>query len=292
MLISCPNCGTNFSVPDTALGDKGRTLKCAKCAHKWFQTPLTESTSLGLDEDSFPPPPARPAAAPPRLAAPQPSFDTQPIPEFPAPEFNASAAAARAAAAFNMDLDLDDEPSSPARGAGLTLNLDDSPIPESLTQPPPARRKSSTAGLWAMLVIMMLICAGAGGYLYQDRVVEFWPAADGLLMDAGLRHEKPGAGLELRNAGTPERMVYNDIDVLIVRGVIANISDRARMVPPMKLMLLDKDKHIVQEKTDQPPVTSLEPGGTAGFKIQLQRPDANAIEVNVVFVDPAEVEAK
>ena len=286
MLISCPNCGTNFSVPDTALGNKGRTLKCAKCAHKWFQTPLTDTPSSDLDEDSFQSPP-------PKAPQPPPSYKQAEPESAPDGLRDAPAAAARAAAAFNIGLDLDDEAPTFPRDSGISLDLDDNqPIPKSLSQPHPAKRKSNTAGLWALLVIMLLICAGDAGYVYQDRVVEMWPPADGLLLDVGLRHEKPGAGLELRNAGTPERMVYNDVDILIVRGVIANISDRARMVPSMKLMLLDKDKHVVQEKIDQPPITSLEPGGTAGFKIQLQRPDANAIEVNVVFVDPTETEAK
>lgn len=281
MLISCPNCGTNFSVPDTALGDKGRTLKCAKCAHKWFQTPLTLSPASEPED-------VAPLARPNSVQAPQ---------SYNEPESNglrdAPAAAARAAAAFNIGLDLDDEPPVFPRDSGISLDLDDKqPLPQSLSQPQPTKRKSSTAGLWALLVVMLLICAGAVGYVYQDHVVDMWPPADGLLLDVGLRHEKPGAGLELRNAGTPERMVYNNVDILIVRGVIANISDRARMVPPMKLMLVDKDKHVVQVKIDQPPVTSLDPGGTAGFKIQLQQPDANAVEVNVVFVDPTEAEAK
>jgi hypothetical protein len=87
-------------------------------------------------------------------------------------------------------------------------------------------------------------------------------------------------------------MVYNDTDVLIVRGVVANATERTRMVPPMKLMLYDKDRHVVQEKAEPPPATSLEPGATIGFKIQLQRPDPSAVEVVVVFVDPAEIQGK
>ena len=57
MLITCPACGTNFSIPDSALGTSGRKLKCAKCAHKWFQTPLVmedeDDTDLDLAGPSF-----------------------------------------------------------------------------------------------------------------------------------------------------------------------------------------------------------------------------------------------
>ena len=118
-------------------------------------------------------------------------------------------------------------------------------------------------------------------------------AQDGLSalarLDAGASSVRDaGAGLELRNAGTPERFVQNDVEVLIVRGIIANISDRERPVPTMKLVLLDRDKAVVQEKQAPPPVTALDPGGTAGFRIILERPDPNAVEVNVLFVDPNE----
>ena len=112
-----------------------------------------------------------------------------------------------------------------------------------------------------------------------------------MLTQIGLRHEKPGAGLELRKAGTPERFVHDNTDVLVVRGIIANVTDRVRPVPTMKLVLMDKNKQPVQEKLSQPPVTALDPQGTASFKIMLERPDPNAVEVVVVFVDSGETKA-
>ena len=294
MLISCPNCGTQFSVPDTALGAKGRTLKCAKCAHKWFQAPLEpEVEDFGLDEDSFPPPPPRPAAA--KVAAAKPAPEPEAEDEASSLDWDLPTSSG-ATEDPGFDLDLDDAPPPlPAMSGakGLALDPEDlGPVSTDGTKPAKKPRgKAGTAGLWLLLALLVLASAGGGAYYFQDKVVEFWPPADKLLLDAGLRHEKPGAGLELRNAGTPERMIFNETDVLIVRGVIANISDRTRPVPSMKLMLLDKDHKVVQEKIDQPPVTSLDTGGTASFKIQLQRPDPSAVEVNVIFVDAAEAQA-
>ncbi|TAN62056.1 MAG: DUF3426 domain-containing protein, partial [Magnetospirillum sp.] len=167
--------------------------------------------------------------------------------------------------------------------------LDDAPQPiPDVFSTRSSDGKKGTGFLWLLLVLLVLGGLGGAGYYFQDRVVELVPEAGEMMAQVGLRREKPGAGLELRKAGTPERFVHNDTDVLVVRGIIANITDRVRPVPTMKLVLMDKNKQPVQEKLSQPPVTALDPQGTASFKIMLERPDPNAVEVVVVFVESGE----
>lgn len=285
MLITCPACGTNFSIPDSALGANGRKLKCAKCAHKWFQAPLAvaeeDDTDLDLAGPSF----ARsdfsgvtdfnpvkddsvfdaPRAAPAPSGRPDEDFDIEapPVPTF-ADRMPPDEGMERP-----LDPDLLDEPQ---------------PVPELFATQGEGGKKG-TGALWFLLVLLLLGGLGGAGYYFQDKVVELVPEAGEILTQAGLRREKPGAGLELRKAGTPERFVHNDTDVLVVRGIIANVTDRARPIPTMKLVLMDRNKQPVQEKLAQPPVAELAPQGTTSFKIMLERPDPNAVEVVVVFVD-------
>ena len=39
MIVSCRACSTRYLIDTTALGGKGRTVRCAKCNHTWQQLP-------------------------------------------------------------------------------------------------------------------------------------------------------------------------------------------------------------------------------------------------------------
>lgn len=296
MQVSCPQCQARFAVPDAALGIDGRTVKCARCAHKWFQKPAPAATptppkpkpapapkpavktDFGLDDSSFPPPPV--------MAEPEMDPDVDPISDFgpgplsfsdPTPGLAAAAAHAFNHASDDMDLD-DDAPPLPPKASVTKPGKDKN-----------NKKKRGTLGLWLLLVVLLLIAAGGAAYLRQDTLVAWWPPLEQYLIQAHLRHEKFDAGLEMRNAGVPERTIINDVNVLIVRGIVANISARTRVIPMLKLVLFDKNDHLVQEKLDPPPVQSLEPGGTASFKIVLERPDPEALKIQVLFIErPAE----
>ena len=42
MFLSCPECSTRYLLDPLELGGDGRRVRCARCAHIWFQAPEEE----------------------------------------------------------------------------------------------------------------------------------------------------------------------------------------------------------------------------------------------------------
>ena len=69
MIIACPACNTRYAVPDTAIGNEGRTVRCAKCKHSWFQEPPELELTQAVEPAAPAPTPAPAQPAPPPAAA-------------------------------------------------------------------------------------------------------------------------------------------------------------------------------------------------------------------------------
>ena len=79
MIIACPACATRYVVPDSAIGVDGRTVRCAKCRHSWFQD--GPEVAAPLASEAFASAPAEAAAPPPvPVASPEPRPVVQPDP--------------------------------------------------------------------------------------------------------------------------------------------------------------------------------------------------------------------
>lgn len=53
MILTCPECETQYFADDSTIGESGRTVKCAACGHSWFVGPEGNNTgqaALGAHE--------------------------------------------------------------------------------------------------------------------------------------------------------------------------------------------------------------------------------------------------
>ena len=53
MILSCPNCGTQYVVKDGAIPPAGRQVRCASCKHRWHQDPDENSADASLTGESL-----------------------------------------------------------------------------------------------------------------------------------------------------------------------------------------------------------------------------------------------
>lgn len=171
-------------------------------------------------------------APPPEAPAPE-----APAPEVPAPEVPAPAAA-------------------PARR-------------ERPRRPPP-RHKPAPRGRgvmfgWLLLLIVALGLA-AGAYFGRERIVSAFPAAAELYEMIGLAVIPPlGEGLEFREVKTARRTVDGE-SVVVVEGLVVNVSNAPRAVPRMRASLMDSAGKTVEQWTFDAAQTNLPPGAETRFE--------------------------
>jgi hypothetical protein len=140
----------------------------------------------------------------------------------------------------------------------LMMSRPPEPIPDVFAEPPPRPmpRRKGAIGLWVLLATFLLASLVAGLYFFQDRIIDHWSETAHLYEELGIRNEVVGAGLAFRNYNS-ERLVQDNNEVLIVRGVIANTTDQPREIPLLRLALYNNQTQL-QEKIISPPQTTLE----------------------------------
>lgn len=255
MIIACPACATRYAVPDSAIGIEGRTVRCAKCRHAWFQEGPRQPEPV-QPELAMPAPEQAPAAP----AAPAPAPPAPPPPAAPAPAAPPPAAAeARPAAAPQ------DEPSLFEQAARSPQIYGDEPGemppagddgPSSFAYEPPFRPRRNPARLWmAMAVGFALVVTATIGAVAWFGLPAWVPMAR-----ATFASERPDLKLDFPPNRQERRPLPNGTDFFNVSGTITNISQKRQPVPMLLIVLRDKYNRIVYSVEAPPARGVLAPG--------------------------------
>lgn len=270
MILTCPECGTQYVVKDGAIPAGGRQVRCANCRHSWHQDP----EPLDLAE-----PDAQAEELPPHEEAPT-GVDERPV---PAREETIEEAAVVAdewppSPEPEQANDGDEAEFVPVEEDGATEPAAAEPVVAERWTPPVDDRddddfspfaerepveRQGRGPLFKIALAVLLIAALAAAFWFL--VPASWKERVGL---AGIG----ATPLQLMMTHSDRQTLASGNELLQVSGRVINPTDEIQTVPPIYAQLKNSTGKLIYTWTIAPPARSLPPRASATF---------NSAEVNV-----------
>ena len=128
-----------------------------------------------------------------------------------------------------------------------------------------------------------------GGLVVRDRVVSVIPSLASLYKLAGITVNS--RGLEFASVKTKTEL-KNDENVLVVEGMIKNVSDNSVDIPAVRLLMRTESKQDIYAWFHEPDQMKLEAGETLMFSTRLNGPPLDVRDIHLKFTDRRKQQAK
>jgi predicted Zn finger-like uncharacterized protein len=261
MILTCPECKSRYVVNPNALLPHGRTVRCAKCKHNWFENKPEEDIEVVTPQSES----TKDTA----------STETD----------NNDVSSNKKDAGIDGD-DFDFPISQPRKRKR--------PIAKGSNLPALQNQKygSGKAG-WISLVIFITAIVSLF-LIFQEAISTSWPASKRLYAAVGLdniQSIKPPEAVEAlpledRLKIGPlqlSRATINNVDNLIIIGYVENISEVTQTLPNLKITLLDDRRLAIRDWTFKPQKLQAASKEQVTFETSLPNPPASARDVSVIF---------
>ncbi len=261
MIIACPACATRYVVPDSAIGVDGRTVRCAKCRHSWFQDgPVLERSAPAppppppavVEEAATPVAPAGPIDRQETQFDPRPPADVVPEPQVVVPEAPAEPPPESAPPPAEV-------PAFAETGRDrVDVIYQDSP--SSFAHEPPFRPRRNPAKLWtaAAVAFALLVAALIGAVSVWGVPAWVPPISFGTRPTFGAA--EPDLVLEFPPERQDRRTLPNGTEFFGASGTVTNVGQETQKVPSILIVLRDSRDRKVYEWVVRPPKPALAPG--------------------------------
>ena len=158
------------------------------------------------------------------------------------------------------------------------------PIPRGSNLPALQRRpkRSGSFAGWAALLVVVLLLAG-GAWYARAQIVALWPPAARLYAALDIpvpQQNKLGLDItNLKSAVTEEAGVR----VLTVQGEILNVTDEARVIPRLRVVLRNAQGQDVYQWSFAASAGQVKAHGSVPFATRLSGPPGEASNLEVMF---------
>lgn len=289
MILTCPNCGTQYVVKDGAIPPEGRQVRCAACKHSWHQEPGDDGVPGSAETNSddiavSPEPQTAPAdgvtdyAAMPESDEPEDAEENESLAEAtliePRSGPEAEERAFEEAVIGSNAIAEDGTPPAIAETEATAVN---EPEAADWNEPPQAEaapddfspfaagdfveeRKRSPLATILIVVLVILVLAAALWF--------FAPLSLKAKLGLAAASASP---LSLAYTHSDRQKLESGNELLTVSGRVINPTMKEQNVPPLQAQLRGRGGKVVYSWTIAPPAPTLPAGGSASF---------NSAEVN------------
>ena len=273
MIIACPACGTRYAVPDAAIGSEGRTVRCAKCKHSWFQDPPVLDLTDAAPPQSQPAPIGGPAPRTAESAADGPSISHWRPPESAAPppaadEDSIGVRALRRGLAQQNEGDdrvtpRSDPPAMAPPAATPDLSepeppFDDDDSSSQFDYRAPFTRRRNMLKMWTFAAAFFAALAAGAIFAVNSYGLPDWVPLSRPTFGIG----QPGLTLDFPQPEQRKETLANGEAIFRVRGTITNTARETLNVPNLLVVFSDQRERKVGDWVVVPAKQELAPGET------------------------------
>jgi predicted Zn finger-like uncharacterized protein len=307
MILTCPNCATQFNIPDGALVPAGRTVRCSRCKTAWHAVPATAGVpapdrsdgtiaraAAALQSSATPaaaPPPA-PEVAPQRQVPPAPPTPPTPTPPTPTPPTTAVPTSQAPASGslidtISMRTPVAEPPPEPKRDSPREPVAVAVAPPEAVAPTgkpaatPPGRqamRRRFDTVVWFAFVTLALGVAGAI-YFHEVFAAEF-PSTRPAFRATRLLPPQRGEGLRF-DVDRDQLAPRDNPGAVILSGRIVNESWIPRSIRPLRATLFDAAKSELRSWELEVGARFLWPGEAVAFRSETRLASGRAAELEI-----------